>query len=146
MKEFRSAMLASCAALTLLLTPSILTACKGDVPTPAIFASQSYPDALKANASDGKILLVKATAEWCPPCKMMNRETFTDQKVIDWINAHGVAIQLDTDDNPQLASELGVTSIPTMIVYKAGKEIARTTGGLSASELLLFLEGAAQKK
>ncbi len=146
MKEFRSAMLASCAALALVLTPAIITACKGETPAPAIFAAVAYPDALKANASDGRILLVKVTAEWCPPCQMMNRETFTDQKVIDWINAHGSAIQLDTDENPQLASELGVTSIPTMIVYRAGKEIARTTGGLRATELLVFLDGAAQKK
>lgn len=134
-------------AATILGTlPLGLGGCDGAVPTPAIFAGSTYADALKANASDGKILIVKATAEWCPPCKQMNRDTFTDQSVIDWINAHGVAIQLDTDENPSIAGELGVQTIPTLIVFRGGKEIARASGYQGAGEFVSWLDKSIAKK
>lgn len=144
MIRFVRAALLSAACATGVLT---LAGCDGgSVPTPAIFAQTAYPDALKTNASDGKVLIVKATAEWCPPCKQMNKQTFTDQRVIDWITAHGVAIQLNTDENPSIANELGIQSIPTIMVFKGGKEIARASGYQGAGEFVSWLDQSVAKK
>ena len=102
---------------------------------PAIFSPVAYEQALAANKTDGKLLLVKLTAEWCGPCKLMDKETFVDAGVIDTIRAAGTAIEVDIDQHGDVATQLGVQAIPTMVLYKNGTEQSRNTGYMSADEL-----------
>lgn len=134
---FNAALRAAAAALVLTLG---LASCGPAAPTPAVFASKPYAEALAANASDGKVLIVKASASWCPPCQKMNRETFVDANVVKWINDHGQMIELDVDENQTVATELNVESIPTLMIYKSGKQIARHEGFLGADAFIAFAD------
>lgn len=107
---------------------------------PAIFSDKSFADAVAASKTPGKITVVKATAEWCAPCKRMDKTTFVDEKVIKWFGDHGLIIEFDVDKDRQLAADLNVRAMPTTIAFKEGKEVDRVVGYRDAAGLLGWLE------
>jgi len=83
-----------------------------------------------------KSVLVDFFAEWCGPCKMM-------APVIDELagEMEGEALvgKLNVDEAPQTAAKYGVQSIPTVIVFKDGKEVNRAVGFKSKEDLKALL-------
>jgi len=77
-------------------------------------------------------LVVDFWAQWCGPCKMMAPH-------FDRVAAHqepGVRLaKLDTDANPATASRFNIRSIPTIILFKDGREVARKSGAMDANML-----------
>ncbi len=76
--------------------------------------------------------MVDFHADWCGPCKLM-------APILDEF-AHAnigeiLVIKLDTDRNPRTAEQYGIRGIPTLIVFKHGKESARLTGAVPREEL-----------
>jgi thiol:disulfide interchange protein len=70
-----------------LLTSSALCA-----PPPAM-TDLPYAQAIKQNAEqDDKLLIVKFTADWCVPCKRMDRTVWSDAKVIEYLQEHGITV------------------------------------------------------
>lgn len=112
---------------------------------PPIFAALSFEDARRANAGD-KILVVKATAEWCGPCKQMDKTTWRDEKVVAWFKSSGTAISVDVDEEEKVAQDLKIEAMPTMIAFKEGKEFDRVVGFQDSDELLKWLDGVKQGK
>ena len=111
-------------------------------PRPAVFSDLSLAQAMEATGAEGGILLVKATAAWCGPCKQMDTHTFRDERVVRYFAAPKIALALDVDDHPDEAERLGVRVLPTLIVFKGGQEVARREGFLSAGDLLAWIEQA----
>ena len=108
---------------------------------PPVFSKVSYAEALASNEKDKKTLLVKATAEWCGPCKMMDKTTWRDEQVVAWVGVNAVAIQLDVDQEQNVAEELSVSAMPTTIAFKQGKEFDRLVGYVRPDEMVRWLEG-----
>jgi thioredoxin 2 len=77
-------------------------------------------------------VLVDFYADWCGPCKMM-------APVVDQLAAEkqGTALiaKLDTDRAQRIASSFDIRGIPTVIVFKGGREVARQTGALPKAGL-----------
>jgi len=81
----------------------------------------------------GGLLLVDFWAPWCGPCKM---QTPILEKIAQ-SDAAGVSImKINTDESPELAQKLNISSIPTLILYKNGKEVDRYIGLQSEAALL----------
>jgi thioredoxin 2 len=70
-------------------------------------------------------VLVDFYADWCGPCRMV--APFVDQIARANVGKLLVA-KVDTDKAPNVAMRFGIRSIPTIIVFKGGKEVERSVG------------------
>lgn len=72
-----------------------------------------------------RLLLADFFAEWCSPCKML-------APVVDEIKKeyekYFVTVKVNVDKNPKLSEYYGISGIPTLLLFKNGKEIMRMTG------------------
>lgn len=110
-----------------------------DTSHPPVFTELGLEDAKKRAAEEKKLLVVKATAAWCGPCRTMDKTTWRDAKVEAWFTDNGIAIQLDVDKKPKDAQSLRVRAMPTMIAIKDGAEVGRVVGMQSADQMLAWL-------
>jgi len=83
--------------------------------------------------SSDRPVLVDFWAEWCVPCHMVSpvvEEIARDQA------GKMTAVKLNVDDNPQTTRQYQVMSIPTLIVFKGGQEMARVVGARGKEAIL----------
>jgi thioredoxin len=77
-------------------------------------------------------VLVDFYADWCGPCKMM--APVLDQIANDRMGKI-LVLKLDTDQNPGTQNTFGVRGIPTMILFRGGREVARQTGAVPRAQI-----------
>ncbi|PPI87678.1 thioredoxin [Candidatus Pantoea edessiphila] len=88
---------------------------------------------LKANCT----MLVDFWAEWCGPCK--NMSPILDEIAEEYASKLIVA-KLNVDENPNKAQEYSIRGIPTLLLFKNGKNLATKVGSLSKAQLKEFLD------
>lgn len=77
--------------------------------------------------------LVDFWAPWCVPCKMLGPVFEETEKEV---NGKAVLAKVNVDEQQDLAVRYGVTSIPTIIVFKNGKEVKRSLGFIPKDKIL----------
>jgi thioredoxin 1 len=78
-------------------------------------------------------VILDFNAEWCVPCKRL--DPILEKLAVDW-TGKAVFYQIDADIHTDLVMKFGIMSIPTLILFKSGKEIQRTTGLQSRDKLV----------
>jgi len=85
-------------------------------------------------------VLIDIWAPWCGPCKMMAPAY---QAAAGQLEPDVRLIKLNSDENQQVAGRLGIRGIPTMILYRDGREVARQSGAMTASQIVQWTRQAA---
>lgn len=83
--------------------------------------------------NDNKPVLVDFYANWCGPCQMLSPVL---KQVKDNLGERITIIKIDTDKNQELASKYNVRGVPTMILFKNGKQLWRQSGLLTKEQIL----------
>ncbi len=81
-------------------------------------------------------LLIDVWASWCGPCRSF--ASIYEQAAAQ-LQGRCRLSKLDSEANPQLSAEMGIRSIPTLILLKGGVEVARQSGALPLPQLLGWL-------
>ena len=77
-------------------------------------------------------VLVDFWASWCGPCLMIAPAV---EKIAEDLSGRLKVCTLNVDENPQVASEFGVMSIPTLILFKDGEEKERIVGAIGEHDI-----------
>jgi len=85
----------------------------------------------------GKPVLVDFWAEWCAPCRML---TPTVEAVAEKFSETVTVVKLNVDDNPATAGQYGIKGIPTLILFREGKEVERVVGATSKESIARLIE------
>lgn len=105
---------------------------------PINLTATSFANAI--DASHERPVLVDFWARWCGPCKAQS--PILDELAAS-VGERAVIAKLDVDDAPDIAKQLGVRSIPTLVVLRHGREADRLVGLQSATALRAALDTAA---
>lgn len=95
-------------------------------------------EALQRAINNHPLVLVDFWAEWCGPCIMMNEPL---KKLAASNNDQCIVVKINTVKHPEVAEEFDVKGLPTLVVFREGKEVKRYAGALSYSELKEFIPG-----
>ena len=82
-------------------------------------------------------VLVDFWAEWCGPCRMVGPVV---EQLSQMMAGKIKVAKLNVDENQEIAMKYGIRSIPSLILFKGGKEIARTVGAASKDSYQKFIE------
>ena len=101
-----------------------------------------HPEDVDAAIFDNQIarsslpVVVDIWAPWCGPCKMMAPAY---EAAANELEPHVRLVKLNSDNEQAVAARLGIRSIPTMILFHGGREIARTSGALTAGQIVRWV-------
>ena len=103
------------------------------------FFEGTWKAAREKAAETGKPLFVDAYAEWCGPCKVMDKRVFTRKTVGEFYNKHFINYQYDMEKGkgPQFRQKYKVTAYPTLLFFNStGRVVYRQRGAMGPSGLL----------
>jgi thioredoxin 2 len=114
--------------------------CKNELPSPREPIDLRNDRAFDALTSRSALpVLVDFWAPWCGPCKMVAPEI---AKVANESAGQLVVVKVNTEEVPSLGQRFRVTAIPTMALFKGGREVARQAGAMPAPAIRKFVAAA----
>lgn len=88
-------------------------------------------------------VLLDFWAPWCAPCRLVGGLL---EEIAPEYNGRLRILKLNVDENPQIAGRFGISSIPTMIMFKDGKPVDHVVGALPMQPLRQWLDRHALKQ
>ena len=100
----------------------------------------TYDDGMAEARQSGKSVVIYFHADWCTYCVRMQKETFTHDSVIDFMNSKVVAVKVDVDREKKVARSFGVRGLPaTVLLMRNGDQVGPMPGFIPPKNYLAML-------
>jgi thioredoxin 1 len=86
----------------------------------------------------GKPVLVDFWADWCGPCKMIAPAL---EEISEELAGQVTIAKMDIMENTDIPAQMGVQSIPLMVLFRDGKPVAQKLGAAPKGQIKSWLEG-----
>lgn len=101
-------------------------------------AAQVTDSSFKQEVLDSEVpVLVDFWAPWCGPCRMVAPVV---DEIAQQYDGQVKVVKLNTDENPNIASQYGIRSIPTLMIFKGGQKVDMVVGAVPKTTLSNTLE------
>ncbi|HYX13299.1 MULTISPECIES: thioredoxin [Nostoc] len=101
-------------------------------------AAQVTDSSFKQEVLDSDVpVLVDFWAPWCGPCRMVAPVV---DEISEQYKGQIKVVKVNTDENPQVASQYGIRSIPTLMIFKDGQKVDMVVGAVPKTTLASTLE------
>jgi protein disulfide-isomerase len=129
------------AALVLILAAVIIPAFAAENTGTIAWRSDLAKVSTEARKQDKKILL-RFSAEWCPPCRVMDANVWPGKDVQTAVEKGYIPVEIDVDAKgaANLARQYGVRGVPTIVTLDADGKVLARSGFMRKKELLRFLK------
>ena len=84
-------------------------------------------------------VVVDFWAAWCGPCRAMEPQF---EQAARELRGDAVLAKVDSDASPAASSRLGIRSIPTLVLFRNGKEVKRQSGAVQAAQIVAWVQAA----
>ena len=91
----------------------------------------------QSTLDNNKFVLIDFWAQWCGPCRMLLP---TIQELSEELKDKITICECNVDDNPSIAEQFEIMSIPALLIFKDGKLIAERHGGASKNTLIEWID------
>ena len=81
-------------------------------------------------------IFIDLWADWCGPCKMMAPQF---EEAASLLEPKVRLAKVNTEAEPHLAAQFGIRSIPTLILFRGGHEVARQAGAMGAQDIMRWV-------
>jgi len=108
------------------------------------FYSGSFENAKEKAGNEGKLFFVEFYADWCTPCKWMDKTTFKDKNVVAQLNENYVPLKMDIEsgEGSNLKEQYSIRMLPTILIFNSQgrmvERVEKTLGSESLNSLLTF--------
>ncbi|RJP37166.1 MAG: DUF255 domain-containing protein [Phycisphaerales bacterium] len=130
-------------ALALAIPAFIAASARAD----GVFEDVKFDEACRRAAAAKKLVFIDFYTDWCGPCKVMDKTTFVDERVVAALRARTIPIKVDAEADAALARRFNVDGYPMMLLVRPdGTEAGRIAGFQPADDFLDALDAAISGK
>lgn len=126
-----------------------LAACAAERSPPRqspLVAGLDHAQVLERSRETEALTFADFTADWCAPCRDMERHTWPDPRIAEWLARRSAVVYSVRFDPDTMAAPLDIRGIPLVIAYRRGRELDRLPSRRSADEVLAWFETVAAGK
>ena len=110
----------------------------GPAPGVQFIQSNEFDPVLETAAAEGKLVFIDFYTDWCGPCKLMDREVFSDRNLGEFFDDNFISYKVNAEkgNGGVLSTVYGVKAFPTLLfVDSEGKVLERAENSLTISQL-----------
>jgi len=102
---------------------------------------RSYSIGMDSAKNDNKFIFLHFYAKWCGYCAKMEKESFQDDSIAEYLNDNFISIRVDIDEEQNIAELYNVFALPTTYFFtSSGEKLGQVPGYISKDNLLTMLK------
>ena len=113
----------------------------GSISAQSLIEWQPYSNGMDSAKNNNKSVFLHFYAKWCGYCAKMEKESFQDDSIAEYLNENFISIRVDVDKEQNIAEKYNVFALPTTYFFTSnGEKLGSVPGYISKDRLMAMLK------